>query len=57
MVRRDHDWVADVQVRKVKQQSTRGTLGSHHQVVLDSGTDLSVMPRAWLAGCGSENQS
>ena len=57
----DQAWVSSAQVRGVKQhaQASASSLveGSFHQVVLDSGADLSVMPRAWLeAGVGTRNE-
>ena len=62
----DCDWVASAQVRGVQHHSSAQEQpcieplidGSYHQVVLDSGADLSVMPRAWLeAGYGTANTS
>ena len=57
----DQDWVSSAQVRGVKQRNRACASslveGSFHQVVLDSGADLSVMPRAWLeAGVGVRNE-
>ena len=56
----DLEWVVDAQVRGIRQPSSAVASslvdGSYHQVVLDSGADLSVMPRAWLeAGIGVES--
>ena len=54
----DLEWVVDAQVRGIRQPSRAASSlidGSFHQVVLDSGADLSVMPRAWLeAGIGAK---
>ena len=49
----EFEWMLDAQVRGVEQQNREQEQpwvdGSYHQIVLDSGADLSVMPRAWMA--------
>ena len=48
----DEEWVAHAEVRGISSRSDEGynalSEGLPQEVVLDSGADLSVMPRAWL---------
>ena len=58
----DREWVEHDQVRGVQTNQTSAVQalveGSYYQVVLDSGADLSVMPKSWLeAGYGTASTS
>ena len=58
----DREWVEHDRVRGVQTNQTSAVQalvkGSYYQVVLDSGADLSVMPKSWLeAGYGTASTS